>query len=269
MLPGMDADGFDESRYARMRWNTPLSEPHADQLLSLLDLRPGFGRLRLADLGCGWGELLLRAVGDAADADPAVRTTAARTTAAQVTAGRVTGTGVDTDASALDRGRRRARDLRLDGQVEFVQEDAAAWTGTVDRALCVGSAHAFGGAGPALRALAPVVPAGGLLLFGDGCWPATPSAAATEIIGDQILPLAQLLAACREAGWRITHLSTASPQEWDDFESAFLAGRREWLLAHGGDPRAAELRRWLDTREREYAEGYRGVLGFAYLVLTH
>jgi hypothetical protein len=56
---------------------------------------------------------------------------------------------------------------------------------------------------------------------------------------------------------------------WDDFESTFRAGRQEWLLAHPDDPRAAEIRDWLDQREREYVEIYRGVLGFVYLILAH
>jgi len=63
--------------------------------------------------------------------------------------------------------------------------------------------------------------------------------------------------------------STADQREWDDFESTFRAGRQEWLLAHGDDPRAAEVRDWLDTRERQYVQAYRGILGFAYLVLAH
>jgi hypothetical protein len=41
------------------------------------------------------------------------------------------------------------------------------------------------------------------------------------------------------------------------------------IFAHAGDPRAADLRDWLDTRERQYIEVYRGVVGFAYLVLAH
>ncbi|MEU4401729.1 SAM-dependent methyltransferase, partial [Micromonospora orduensis] len=52
-------DHLAASRYARMRWNTPLSEEHAALLLRRLDVRPG---ARVLDLGCGWGELLLRAV---------------------------------------------------------------------------------------------------------------------------------------------------------------------------------------------------------------
>lgn len=45
MLPGIDDDDFAGSRYARMRWNTPLSAEHADLLLSQLDLHPGRARL--------------------------------------------------------------------------------------------------------------------------------------------------------------------------------------------------------------------------------
>lgn len=76
-------------------------------------------------------------------------------------------------------------------------------------------------------------------------------------------------AARRGEGWRVIHLSTASQLEWDDFESTFRAGRQEWLLASPGHSRAAEIRDWLDARERQYVTVYREVFGFAYLVLTH
>jgi SAM-dependent methyltransferase len=180
----------------------------------------------------------------------------------------VTGIGVDTDAAALGRGRVLARERGLDRRVEFAEADAATWRGTADRVLCVGSSHAFGGSQAALQALAEVVPRGGRLLFGDGYWTGPPSPAAVQIFGEEIRPLPDLLEACRTAGWRVIHLSTADQREWDDFESTFRAGRQEWLLAHGGDPRAAQVRDWLDGRERQYVQVYRGVLSFAYLVLA-
>ena len=71
------------------------------------------------------------------------------------------------------------------------------------------------------------------------------------------------------AGFRPEWIETASLEEWDDFESTFRAGRQEWLVGHGDDPRAAGVRDWLDTREREYAGVYRQVLGFVYLILAH
>jgi cyclopropane fatty-acyl-phospholipid synthase-like methyltransferase len=258
---GVDGEDLEEALYARMHWNTPLSGEHAGLLMDRLDLREG---ARIADLGCGRGELLLQAVARAATAG--VTPTWVGVGGA---AGQATGIGVDTDAAALGRARRLARERGLDHQVQFAEASAAGWRGTADRVLCVGAAHAFGGAGPALAALAQVVPPGGRLLFGDGYWEGVPSAAATEIFGEQLLPLSQFLEECRTAGWRVIHLSTADQREWDDFESTFRAGRQEWLLAHGDDPRAAEVRDWLDTRERQYAGVYRQVLGFAYLILAH
>lgn len=235
-------DDLEAAQYARMRWNTPLSLEHAGLLLDRLDLRPG---LRITDLGCGWGELLLQAV--------------ART--------RGTGTGVDTDTAALERGRTLAKAWGLGEAVTFTDASAADWTQVADRVLCVGSSHAFGGTRPALSALAAVVPRGGRVLMGDAFWEASPPEAAKEIFGD-LLDLPELLEACRAAGWRVIHVSTADLREWDDFEFTWRAGRQEWVLAHDDDPRAAGIRDWLDAREREYVTVYRKVLGMAYAVLA-
>lgn len=230
-------DSLVAARYARLRWNTPLSDAHAALLLDRLEPAG-----RIVDLGCGWGELLLRAVARAGS-----------------------GIGVDTDRAALYRGRRAAADRGL--AVEFVEQAAGDWRGTADRALCVGSSHALGGTRAMLGALAEVVPRGRVLV-GDGCWPAPPTEAAHAIFGDEVLPLTDLVAACGSAGWQVLHLSTADQREWDDFESAHRAGQREWLLDNEDDPRAAEVRQLHEEREREYLTAYRGVLGFAYLVLA-
>lgn len=63
------------------------------------------------------------------------------------------------------------------------------------------------------------------------------------------------------------HLSTVDQREFDDFESTWRAGRQEWLLDHGLDESAGEVRRTLDQQLTEYVSTYRGVLGFCYLVL--
>jgi SAM-dependent methyltransferase len=228
-----------------MRWNTPLSAEHAELLLDRLDLRP---RQRIADLGCGWGELLLTAV-------------------ARAGAG-ATGVGVDEDAPLLVRGRTAAARRGLGADVTFIEADATGWRETADRVLCTGASHAFGGTGEALNALTQVVEPGGRLLFGDGFWARPPSAPALDIFGDDLRGLPELLEVCRARGWRVIHVSVADQREWDDFESTFRAGRQEWLLANADHPRAPEIREWLDTREREYVSVYRGLLGFAYLVLA-
>jgi cyclopropane fatty-acyl-phospholipid synthase-like methyltransferase len=236
----VDAE-LDALRRTRMRWNAPLSEAHAELLLDRMALEAG----HLADLGCGWGELLLRAV--------------ARTPGLRAT-------GVDTDRRGLERGRAAARERGLEPRVEWVAADAATWDGSAGRAFCVGASHAFGSAKAALERLAGVVPSG-RLLYGDGFWAEPPSPAASEIFGDDVPTLPELLETAEAAGWRVLHFSTADQLEWDDFESASRAAWQEWLLAHAADPRAAAVRDWLDLRLREYVRDYRGVLGFTYLVL--
>jgi cyclopropane fatty-acyl-phospholipid synthase-like methyltransferase len=235
-------DELNALRRTRMRWNTPLSETHAELLLDRMDLTGG----HLADLGCGWGELLLRAVG---------RTPGLR------------GTGVDTDEVSLERGRAAARERGLESRVEWAGADASTWDGVAERVFCIGAAHAFGSAKAALEGLARVVPAGGRLLYGDGFWAAPPSEAAKEIFGPDMPTLPELLDVAGAAGWRVLHLSAADQLEWDDFESTSRAGWEEWLRAHPADPRAPDVRAWLDRRLREYVRDYRGVLGLTYLVL--
>ena len=233
-------DELNALRRTRMRWNTPLSEPHAELLLDRMDLDGG----QLADLGCGWGELLLRAAARA----PGLRAT-----------------GVDTDVTGLDRGRAAATACGL--AVEFAESDAATWDDPAERVFCVGAAHIFGSTTAALEALARVVRPSGRLLYGDGFWAAAPGPAAREIFGPDLLTLPDLLDAAAGAGWRVLHFSTADRLEWDDFESTSRAGWAEWLVAHPADPRAGEIREWLDRRLRQYVRDYRGVLGFTYLVL--
>lgn len=228
-----------------MRWNTPLAEDHAALLLARLGV---FSGARILDLGCGWGELLLRAVASGG--------------------GDVTGIGVDTDVEALERGRTLAAARGLTDRVTFNEGQAATWEEPADRVLCVGASHAWAGTKEALLALGAVVRPGGRLLFGDGCWERPPTQTAAALFGEDVLPLEAVVEHASTAGWRVLHLSTADQREWDDFEATWRAGRQGWLLEHSDDSRAAEVRVTLDDQLREYVAGYRGVLGFCYLVLA-
>lgn len=224
-----------------MRWNTPLSEPHAARLIEQLGTPAG---ATAVDLGCGWGELLLRI---AAPRD-------------------VMGIGVDTDADLLARGEALAVQRGLEGCVRFVRSPAQDWHQPAERLVCIGAAHAWGGTAPALRALRQLARPGARMLFGDGCWEAPPTQAAAEIF-DDVLALTEIVTHAHAAGWRILHLDTADQREWDEFEAAWRLGREAWLAAHPGDSRADSVRAELDARALEYVRDYRGVLGFCYLVL--
>ena len=230
--------------YGKMRWNTPLSEDHAGLLIERLAMAPGDDVL---DLGCGWGELLIRTIAQTPH---------------------TSGTGVDNAEWALDRGRALALERDVADRAKFVAHDASTWTSPADRVLCIGSAHAWGSSAAALRRLRGVVRPGGRLLFGDGCWEQPPSPAAAALFGEGVLSLAGLVDEVMETGWHLLHLSTADQHEWDDFESTWKAGREDWLSTNPRDPRAGEVRAKLANQWTEYLGVYRGALGFAYLVLA-
>jgi cyclopropane fatty-acyl-phospholipid synthase-like methyltransferase len=231
--------------YSHMRWNTPLSQEHATLLLDRLDASRGKSWL---DLGCGWGELLLRAL-------------------ASGPAG-ATGHGVDLDDGLLERGREQAKERGLADRVTFEAGDAGDVDRTAERVLCIGSSHTLGGTGQMFDILAARVAPGGRVLVGDACWEREPTAAAEGIFGDEVLALTSVVELARAAGWRVLHLSSADQREWDDFESTWRAARQEWLIANPGHAGAAEVRTKLDAQLRDYVGVYRGVLGFAYLVLA-
>jgi cyclopropane fatty-acyl-phospholipid synthase-like methyltransferase len=230
--------------YHRMRWNTPLSEDHADLLIQRLGVEAAD---LIADLGCGWGQFLVRAF---------AKTPTSR------------GLGVDNAEWAVTRGQALAIEYGLADRVAFVTEDASRWTESADRLVCIGASHAWVGSAQALQGLRNVVRPGGRVVFGDGCWEQAPTSAASQLFGDDVLPLGALVDEAIHTGWTIRHLSTADQREWDDFESTWRSGREQWLLSNTADPRAPELRAELDQRLRDYLTVYRGVLGFVFLVLA-
>ncbi|KFY31907.1 hypothetical protein V493_00695 [Pseudogymnoascus sp. VKM F-4281 (FW-2241)] len=230
---------FRIAKYASMLWNSPLGEPHSNELLEHMEFS---ATTSVVDLGCGWGELLLRAV--------------AKTGAK--------GTGIDTDCMALDRGEQAAQNRGID--VDFVRQSAADWQGTRDRAICIGSSHTLGGSRTMLQRLAKIVP-NGRVLVGDTFWERQPTDIAREIHGDNVPMLIDLVSMCRETGWEIINLTTADQREWDNFESSHRAGLRQWIIENPESPKSQEIREQLDERERQYIMNYRGLLGFAYLVL--
>lgn len=143
--------------YEWLSYNSPLSNQRADRLAAAL---AGTGPGQVLDLGCGWGELLLRVL---------------------AAAPRATGIGVDTDARCLARGRANSIERRLDGRVTFVEGGADASQPAADVVICVGASHAFGDTAAALHALRRTVRPGGRLLFGEGFWERTPTAEQAEI----------------------------------------------------------------------------------------
>lgn len=242
-------------RLTRLTFHGPLSEARAARLAGrLARAEPG----TVLDLGCGWGELMLRVL----DAVPGA-----------------VGVGIDVNGADLERGRRNAEARGLAGRASFIEESATGTgRGPADVVLCVGATHVLSEAGPpqytsdALRELRRLVSPGGRVLVGEAFWERPPAPAELAAMWPGIAAgdhydLAGLTDLATGAGFRPEWIETASLEEWDDFESGYMADAEEWLAAHPDHPLAAETRQRADEHLSIWLRGSRGVMGLAYLTL--
>ncbi|MFD4557477.1 SAM-dependent methyltransferase [Streptomyces sp. NPDC058469] len=226
-------------RLTRLAFHNPLSEARAAGIVRRL---AGTGPRTVLDLGCGWGELMLRVLA----AVPEARGVGAR---------------------------------GLAERVEFVEESAVGTVrGPADLVLCLGASHALSAEEPprhtveALPELRRLVVDGGRVMLGEGFWqrPPTPAELAGMWPGaraDEHHDLAMLVDLAVAAGFRPEWVETANADEWEEFESGYQADAEVWLAGHGDHPLAAATRERLD-RHRSQWMSYRGVLGIAYLTLV-
>jgi cyclopropane fatty-acyl-phospholipid synthase-like methyltransferase len=251
----IDTPASHPPRLTRLTFHGPLSEARADNLVQRLTRT---NPTSVLDIGCGWGELMLRVLAAAPDA---------------------TGVGIDLNAEDLARGRHNAEARGLAQRAAFVEESAIGTTrGPADLVLCVGASQALSTTEPpehtteALRALRSLVTDNGRVLLGEGFWQRTPTPTELKGMWPQASAadhhdLATLLDLAVAAGFRPEWTETANLDEWEKFESAYQADVEVWLAQHPDHPLAAETRERLD-RHRAQWMSYRGVLGLAYLTLV-
>ena len=147
-------------RLSQVPFHGPLSQTRAASMTERLTRNHP---RTVLDIGCGWGELMLRILAAAPDA---------------------TGVGIDLDEDDLARGRAAAQARGLADRVTFARESGIGTTrGPADLVLCVGASQAVSDVQPpghiaaALTALRRLVAPGGRVLFGDGFWQHPPTEA--------------------------------------------------------------------------------------------
>lgn len=243
-------------RLGTLTFHGPLSEARAARLIERV---AATGPADVLDIGCGWGELLLRVL----DAAPGAR-----------------GIGIDINAEDLARGRKLAGARGLADRVEFVEESALGTErGPVDAILCLGSSQALcdpdlpHDPAAALRELRRLVRPGGRVVLGEGFWEQTPSEAELARMwpgasSSDHMSLGALVDLAIESGFRPAWIETASTDEWEEFESGYRYDTEVWLAAHPDHPLAAETRERVDRQRSTWVNGYRGVLGITYLTLV-
>lgn len=243
-------------RLGSLTFHGPLSEARATRMVArVADASPA----TVLDIGCGWGELLVRVL----EAVPGA-----------------TGVGLDISAEDLARGRVLAEERGLAERVAFVEESALGTTrGPVDAILCLGSSQALcdpeqpHDPAAALRELRRLVRPGGRVVLGEGFWERTPTAG--ELAGmwpgahtGDHLRLGALVDLAIATGFRPAWIETAGREEWEEFESGYRHDTEVWLAAHPGHPLAAETRDRVDRQRSSWLNGYRDILGMTYLTLV-
>jgi len=246
-----------------MLLNSPLDAASLDRLLEVATAqRPA----RVLDHGCGWGEVLLRALEHAPLA---------------------TGRGVEIHEPDVRRARAQARERGLEARAGFTLGSSADFREPADLLVSLGAYQAFGDVPTALRTLREDLTPGGRAVFGAEYWQHPPTSAELECMWPDASPadcsdLPDLVDAAHAAGWRVLDLHDSTLQEFDAFELGHLREREAWLVAQpeqpdgedgtapappGGPAPAAELRRSLDQSWTVWLRGRRRPLGFVTLVL--
>lgn len=228
----------------------PLDDASVDALLSRVALPP---KARVLDVGCGPGEWLIRALERNSGA---------------------TGEGVDPSPGAVGRARRAGKERLGPARVTWWEcgiEEIGLAAGSYDLVLCVGATHAFGGLAPTLAGVARRLRPGGRALVGAGFWertPGEPALAALDARRDEFPDLAGLVEAARVAGFLPLAAHVSSQAEWDRYEFSWAGALVERAVAEPVREQGEELRRVAQEHLAAYLGGYRGVLGFATLLLT-
>lgn len=221
----------------------PLAHDRMMLLAAICGLRQG---ARILDLACGKGELLCqfaRAHG-------------------------VTGVGIDIHPPALALAAARAQELGVASRVQFAEGDAGAPLdlGRFDVVSCIGATWIGGNLLGTLEIMKRHVEPDGWLLIGEVYWKRPPSAELASQHGQEFAHLGGTLDLFESAGIDLVEMVLASTQDWDRYAASQWLNVSDWLLAHEGDPDAADVKAERDRARRSYLGEGRDTMGWGVFV---
>jgi SAM-dependent methyltransferase len=231
------------------RIHNPFTPKKLATLGAALRLEPG---TRILDLGSGSGEMLCTWARDYG----------------------IIGTGIDMSQLFSDQAKRRAEELGVAGQIEFIHGDAAGYVAAekVGVAACLGATWIGGGVVGTIELLAKSLLKGGIILIGEPYWLQIPP---TEDVirgchADSIadfLMLPELLASFGRLDYDVVEMVLADQEGWDRYEAAKWLTMRRWLEANPDDEIAKEVRAQLTSEPGRYATYTREYLGWGVFAL--
>ncbi len=186
----------------------------------------------------------------------------------------VSGTGIDMSPLFTEQARRRAEELGVAGQVNFIHGEAAGYV-SADKAgvaACLGATWIAGGVLGTIALLARSLRTGGIILIGEPYWrrlPPTEEVArgclAHSISDFRMLPA--LLASFGHRGYDVVEMVLADQDGWDRYEAAKWLTMRRWLEANPDDAFANEVRAKLSSEPERHVTYTREYLGWGVFAL--
>jgi hypothetical protein len=184
------------------------------------------------------------------------------------------GTGVDINATSIDRSKARSEEFGVADRVAFVHGDASGYVATepVDVAACLGATAMSGGTAGTVELLQRSLRQGGLMLIGECYWRVETldpeSAARCHIGGDyELFSLPGLFEHFDSLGYDVVEMVLADQNSWDRYTAPQWLSIRRWLDDNPGDDLAAELRTTLDTKRADYVRYRREYVGWGVFAL--
>lgn len=245
---------MDRARYSfiahqKLVYCNPIGAARMDRVLEHVPLARG---MRVLDIGAGTGELLIRLIERHG----------------------VRGVAVEREALFVAEMRRRAEVRGVSDSLEAVSAAAAefvreAASGSFDAAFCIGASHALGDYTMTLRTLSRLVKPGGHVVMGEGYWKKPPDPEYLASFGGTAEEMSTHAANVEEGvamGLIPLFATTASQDEWDEYEWTYSANIEKHLMEHPDDPDADQMR----ERCRAWRSGYlrwgRETMGFGVYV---